>query len=101
MTAARSSIDVRHNAAASRFEAIVDGQLCRADYRLVGDVMQMHHTEVPPSLEGRGIASRLVAAALAHAAANGLAVAPWCADVRIWMKRHPETHRLLPDGFGL
>jgi len=94
-----AAIEVRHHAAASRFEATVDGLLCFADYALVDDVMRIHHTEVPPALEGRGIAGQIVRAAFAYAEANGLAVEPWCGYVRAYMKRHPETQRLLPPGF--
>ena len=95
------AIDVRHNAAASRFEAIVDGLLCRADYHLVDGVMRISHTEVPASLEGRGIAAQLVRAVFAHAEATGLQVEPWCGYVRAYMRRHPDTHRFLPPGFHL
>ena len=101
MTAERVPIDVRHNPSASRFEATVDGLLCRASYHLVDGVLRMHHTEVPAALEGRGIASALVKAAFAHAAANDLKVEPWCSYVRTYMKRHPDTHALLPEGFAL
>jgi predicted GNAT family acetyltransferase len=92
-------VDVRHNAAAGRFEATVSGMLCVADYHLVGNVMRIHHTEVPRPLAGRGIAGRIVHAALAYAEANGLEVEPWCGYVRAYMKRHPDTQRLLPDSF--
>jgi len=81
--------------------ATVDGLLCRANYHLVDGVLRMHHTEVPAALEGRGIAAALVRAAFAHAAANGLKVEPWCSYVRTYMKRHPETRALLPEGFAL
>jgi uncharacterized protein len=94
-------IEVLHNAAAHRFEATVDGQLCVANYRLVDDVMQIHHTEVPPALEGRGIASRIVRAALEYAEGHGLKVEPWCGFVRTYMRRHPDTQRLLPEGFRI
>jgi len=94
-------IEVRHNAAASRFEAEVDGELCRADYQLVDGVMRINHTGVPRALEGRGIAGALVHAAFAYADANGLRVEPWCGYVRTYMKRHPETHRFLTPGFKL
>jgi uncharacterized protein len=93
------AIEVRHNAAASRFEATVDGFLCVASYDLVGKVMRIHHTEVPSALEGRGIASEVVRGALAYAEANGLEVEPWCGFVRNYMRRHPETRRLLPKDF--
>lgn len=69
--------------------------------RIVGGVMRLTHTEVPPAIEGRGIAAALVRAALAHAEANGLKVEPWCSYVRTYLRRHPETRALLPDGFRL
>jgi hypothetical protein len=96
-----AAIEIRHQAAASRFEAMVDGQLCFADYTLVDNVMRIHHTEVPRALEGRGIAGQIVRAAFAFAEANDLAVEPWCGYVRAYMKRHPETQRLLPQGFRI
>lgn len=96
-----NTINVTHNTAASRFEASVDGLLCRADYQLVDGVMRMTHTEVPASLGGRGIAAALVAAAFAHAAAQGWKVEPWCSYVRTYMQRHAESQRLLPAGFRL
>ena len=49
-------IAIQHNPAAMRFEAVVDGMLCRSDYRLHGDTMMLVHTEVPAQLEGKGIA---------------------------------------------
>lgn len=96
-----NALTVTHNTAASRFEATVEGQLCRADYRLQDGVMRMVHTEVPYRLEGRGIAGRIVAAALDHARANGLKVAPACSFVRAYMRRHPDSHDLLPAGSAL
>jgi hypothetical protein len=99
MKRAEPEIEVRHNAAASRFEATVEGLTCVADYNLVGKVMRIHHTEVPPALEGRGIAGKVVRAALAYAEANGLEVEPWCGFVRAYMRRHTDTQRLLPKDF--
>jgi hypothetical protein len=89
---------VRHNAAARRFELTFDDALARVDYQLSGGVMRLHHTEVPPALEGRGIAAAMVKAALAHARAEGLRVEPACSYVRAYMKRHPDTHDLLVEG---
>lgn len=82
---------VTHNAAQQRFEALVDGALAKAEYRLDGHVMTMTHTEVPPALEGRGLAAALVRAAFDHARAEGLRIDPRCAYVRGYMERHPET----------
>jgi predicted GNAT family acetyltransferase len=86
---------VVHNAAAARFEARIDGWLCRCDYVLADGIMHLVHTEVAPALEGRGIAARVVRAALDHARANGLKVRPRCSYVRVYMQRHPESQALL------
>jgi predicted GNAT family acetyltransferase len=88
-------IEVRHNAGERRFEVVIDGQLARADYQLVDGVMHLVHTEVPPPLEGRGIAAQLVRAAFAHAQSAGLKVLPACSYVRDYVRRHPATRPLL------
>ena len=89
------NLPITHNAAASRFETIVDGHLCVADYQLDDGVMTMTHTLVPPALEGRGIAAALAAAALAHARAAGLRVRPACSYVARYLQRHRDTLDLL------
>jgi predicted GNAT family acetyltransferase len=93
-------IEVVHNPAASRFEAIVDGGLCRADYRMAGNVMRLVHSEVPHRLEGSGIAGQVVQGALDYARANGLKVVPVCSYVRAYMRRHKATHDLLAEGYS-
>jgi predicted GNAT family acetyltransferase len=98
MTGSKPTIEIVHNAAESRFEARVKGLLCVAVYRLSDGVMRMTHTEVPPMLEGRGIASKLVAAAVEYARANDFKIAPLCSYVRVWMRRHPQAQDLLADG---
>lgn len=89
-----ATASVVHNVAAHRFELAVEGQLGVADYTLHDGVMCIHHTGVPAALQGRGIAAQLVAAALAHARAQGLKVDPVCSYVRAYMSRHPETQDL-------
>jgi predicted GNAT family acetyltransferase len=89
------TFEIEHQPERHRFRAIVDGHPCMADYRLGDGVMTITHTEVAPRLEGRGIASALVQAALDHAAATGLKVAPLCSFARAYMRRHPESAALL------
>lgn len=89
------AVDVVHNEAAHRFEAVIDGQLARADYQRHGNTLRIYHTEVPPALTGRGIAAQVVKAALDYAAANGFKVEPLCSYVRAYMQRHPETQTLI------
>lgn len=86
---------IQHNVGAQRFEASVDGRSCIADYHLAGNLMVIHHTAVPPALQGHGIAAALVAAALGHARSAGLRVRPTCSYVAAYMRRHRETLDLL------
>lgn len=88
-------VEVVHHEAASRFEAAVDGHLAVCQYRRQGELLLLTHTEVPPALEGRGIAAALVSANLAWAREQGLRVRPLCSYVDAYMRRHPETQDLL------
>jgi len=88
------TLSIHHDPTRQRFEATVEGQLCVADYQLRGDVMWMTHTRVPPAVGGRGIAARLVQAALDHARARGLKIEPLCSYVDAYMRRHPEVEDL-------
>lgn len=64
-------------------------------YRRQGDTLVLHHTEVPPALQGQGIAAVLVHAALDWARAERLQVRPVCSYVAAYMRRHPDTLDLL------
>ena len=89
------SVAVAHNTARQRFEATVDGHVCVADYQLRGKVMWMTHTGVPSEVGGRGIAAELVRVALEWAEAQGYMVEPSCSYVEVYMRRHPQTQKLL------
>lgn len=65
-------------------------------FRRSGDrAMIINHTEVPPAFEGRGIAARLVLAAIADARAEGFKITPVCSYVAAQFRRHPEWQDLL------
>ena len=85
------SFQVENHPELSRFQTLVDGHLCVADYRLSPGVMHMTHTGVHPSLEGRGIAAALIEAAFDDAREQGLKIDPICSYVRHYIQRHPET----------
>jgi predicted GNAT family acetyltransferase len=84
-----------HNAAAHRYELTVDGHLSVCEYELNDGMMNFTHTVVPPELRGRGIAEKLVRAALADARAAGRRVVPQCSYVAKFIERHPEFQDLL------
>jgi hypothetical protein len=95
---------VQHNVAEARFEMAFPQGRVRCDYRLHAadadgaPLMALVHTEVPPALEGRGLAGRIVQAAVDHARAAGWRIRPVCSYVAAWVRRHPETHDLLAGG---
>lgn len=87
--------DVRDNADHHRFELVEDGHLAFAEYHIDGGIITFTHTIVPPEIGGRGVASRLIGAALASAADRGLKVVPQCSFVAAYIDRHPELADLL------
>jgi predicted GNAT family acetyltransferase len=50
------NLAIEHLVGQQRFQVIVEGQACVADYRLRDGVMAIVHTEVAPRLNGRGMA---------------------------------------------
>jgi predicted GNAT family acetyltransferase len=90
-----TTVVVRDNPPASRYEANVDGRLAVIQYTLTGEKITLVHTEVPEELEGRGIASQLARFALDDARARGLRVIPVCPFVSAYIRRHPEYQDLV------
>jgi predicted GNAT family acetyltransferase len=87
--------EVRDNAGEQRFELAEGGQIAFAAYRLDGSTITFTHTIVPRELEGQGIGSRLVAAALDDARSQGRRVIAQCSFVAGFVDRHPEYRDLL------
>lgn len=90
------AVSVHDNPAAGRYEARVDGQLAVITYQRSEDRITFIHTGVPPTLEGRGIASKMAHVALEDARAAGLAVIPRCPFVTAYIRRHPAYADLVP-----
>ncbi len=86
---------VRNNNALGRFELDVEGTVAFANYRLAQDRVIITHTETPPALRGRGIASQLVKGALDLIRADGLKVVAGCSFVVDYLDQHPEYADLM------
>jgi uncharacterized protein len=75
-----------------RFEVRVgDRAVGLASYHVDGTTMTLPHTEVDPSMGGRGIGTTLIAGVLDAARDRGLTVLPYCSFVRHYIQQHPET----------
>jgi uncharacterized protein len=81
---------VRDNKSRQRFELDAGGAMAFANYRLTPDAVIITHTETPPALRGRGIASELVKGALEMIRADGLKVVAGCGFVVDYLHKHPE-----------
>lgn len=81
---------IRHEASASRFTTTVDGHEGFVEYAQTDGTLTITHTVVPSAIGGRGIAARLVRAALDHARAAGLKVVPQCSYAAAFLDKHPE-----------
>lgn len=86
------TIEVRNVADQSRYEVVVDGDVAGfAEYAAVrGERIVFTHTEIAPAFEGRGLATRLIADALADARDREQVIVPICPFVSKYVHAHPE-----------
>ena len=87
--------EVTNNEARQRYELAVEGGIAVAYYEPRGPAIALTHTVVPQKLQGRGLASILIKAALADIRERGLKVVPDCPFVAHYIERHPEERDLL------
>ena len=89
-----------------RFEIRADDRVVGlASYHVDGDVMTLPHTEIDPSMGGRGLGTTLVREVLAAARSRQLHVLPYCSFIRKYLHDHPEDLDLVAEDdrptFGL
>lgn len=85
------SVLVQHDRQRNRFHVpLADGEAELVHAPIDGDVLDLQHTEVPPSGRGHGVGDALVRAALGYAGERGLRVVATCPYVQTWLRRHPE-----------
>ena len=89
------TLPIRHDQDAMRFSTTVDGHAGYLDYTQAGDVVTITHTVVAPEIGGRGIAGRLMQAALDFVRSRQLKVVPECSYAADFISRHPESADLL------
>lgn len=86
-------VAIRHDEGNRRFVADVDGTDSGAfmSYRVLDDrTLDYYSTFTPEELRGRGIARRVVTAALDHAVDGGFRVVPTCPYVARLITRNPR-----------
>ena len=83
-----ASLDVLDNVGAERFEIRIGEDVAFLRYQKRPGAFVLLHTEVPPTLRGRGLANLLAKVGLATARASGLNVVVTCPMVRAYLRKH-------------
>jgi predicted GNAT family acetyltransferase len=91
------NIEVINNRAQNRYEVNLGDEVAVIIYEPGEKSITFLHTEVPPALEGQGLASKLAKFALEDARAQHLSVTPLCPFVASYIRRHPDYMSLLPE----
>jgi predicted GNAT family acetyltransferase len=89
---------VTDNRAAHRFELVTGGLVAFLNYERREHTLVLLHTEVPPALRGHGLGGALVKAGLEAARREGLRIVPVCPFVTAFLRKHPESSEIGPDG---
>ncbi len=99
--AVEAKTEVHDNPFEGRYEIRVGGRTAGfTTYKCKPDLIAFVHTEIDPSLEGRGLGSRLVGSALEDARERGLAVLPFCPFVNEFIRRHRDEYvELVPERY--
>lgn len=88
-------VRVRRDAAAGRFEILVDDVVAGfADYRDSDGVREFPHTVVASEFGGRGLAGTMIAEALRVTREEGLRVRPTCSFVERHIAKNPGSAEL-------
>ncbi len=87
--------NIEHQADQTRFVLEEDGYEAQVIYEMRGDVLHLTHTLVPGAIGGRGIAAKLVQAAMDYAKSNDMKVSPDCSYAEAWIRKNPSYQDLV------
>jgi predicted GNAT family acetyltransferase len=94
-------LTITHEEQAHRFICLDEGHECTVEYEQKNNVMDIYRTFVHPDLRGRGIAEKLLVAAIDYARKNGLSIFPSCSYAVTYFRRHPEQAEVLDTNADL
>jgi uncharacterized protein len=99
--AVEEKAEVHDNPFEGRYEIRLDGRTAGFTvYKSKPNLIAFLHTEIHPSLEGRGLGSRLIGFALEDARERGLDVLPFCPFVNEFIRRHRDEYvELVPERY--
>lgn len=86
---------VIHNSKEKSFLIKIENDIAYVAYNLNNEVMDLYTTYTPPQHRGKGLAEKVVRAALEYAKSNNLKIIPSCSYVKVFLERHPEYKSLV------
>ena len=93
-------VHVENDTENNRFKILLEDKEAFLEYKIAGkERIVFIHTEVPPELEGRGLANRLAHTGLEYAKEHNLVVVPFCPFVAAYIHRHREYAPLVMPGY--
>ena len=95
----RSEYNIINNEKLMHFEIHEGNDIAFLEYRFYKKDIAFMHTEVPESMEGKGVASALAEYAFKYAKEHAKPVMVYCPFVSTYLKRHPEVHEQLDKEF--
>ena len=96
-----TSLKLIDNIDAKQYEYHIEDNLVRIEYIKTKDKIYLTHTEVPKSMEGKGLGTAIIKATLEDIEAKQLTLVPLCPFVALYLKRHPEWKKLVMKGINI
>lgn len=90
------------NSPEHQYEFRIGDEIAKIEYiKTKNDEIYLTHTEVPLTLEGRGIGSQLIEKTLQNIELQRLRFVPLCPFVAGYIQKHPEWRRIVVRGIDM
>lgn len=89
-------LKINHDKEAQKFSLTIDGKDSSVLYRMtINKTMNIYRTYVPPEQRNKGLAAKIVKAALDYAVENNLKVIPTCSYTDYFIQQNKEYESLI------
>lgn len=101
-TMERENYELIDNSPENRYEFRIGKEIAKIEYiKTKNNEIYLTHTEVPVSLEGRGIGSQLIEKTLQNIELQELRLVPLCPFVAGYIQKHPDWRRIVMRGINI
>lgn len=101
-TMERENYELIDNSPENRYEFRIGEEIAKIEYiKTKNNEIYLTHTEVPVSLEGRGIGSQLIEKTLQNIELQELRLVPLCPFVAGYIQKYPDWRRIVMRGINI